>query len=143
MYKATLLDGVTEVAVKVQRPGILSEIALDLHLLRLLAPLQVKISNAVRNRRTAQEDVDVAIALVDEWGRGFVAEVDYRLEARNTKLFLEAMQARKLDAITAPAIVDSLSTDRVIVTQWMDGTRLDIDASPDVPRYESASADNS
>ena len=43
VYKATLKDG-REVAIKVQRPEVLGEIALDLYLLRLLAPLQVTIS---------------------------------------------------------------------------------------------------
>ena len=38
VYKGTLPDG-RVVAVKVQRPGILSEIALDLYILRLLAPV--------------------------------------------------------------------------------------------------------
>ena len=38
VYKGTLPDG-RVVAVKVQRPGILSEIALDLCILRLLAPV--------------------------------------------------------------------------------------------------------
>ena len=40
MYRGTLLDG-RSVAVKVQRPGVLAEICLDLYVLRLLAPLQV------------------------------------------------------------------------------------------------------
>ena len=40
VYRGELLDG-KAVAVKVQRPAILDAIALDLHILRLLAPLQV------------------------------------------------------------------------------------------------------
>lgn len=66
VYKATLLNG-KEVAIKVQRPNILSEIALDLYLLRLLTPLQVRISNAVNKVKTTQDDIDLALALVDEW----------------------------------------------------------------------------
>ena len=46
VYKGVLKDGRT-VAVKVQRPSILDEIALDLYLLRLLTPLQTRVSNAV------------------------------------------------------------------------------------------------
>ena len=133
VYKGTLLDGRT-VAVKVQRPNVLSEIALDLHLLRILAPIQVKLSNALRKRRTEQSDIDVALSLVDEWGRGFVAEVDYRLEANNQKQFIQAMKNRNLNAITAPAVIDEYSGPKVLVTEWVDGTRLDRDASPDVPR---------
>ena len=51
-------------------------------MLRLLTPLQVRVSNAVNKVPTAKEDIDTALALVDEWGRGFVNEVDYEAEAR-------------------------------------------------------------
>jgi predicted unusual protein kinase regulating ubiquinone biosynthesis (AarF/ABC1/UbiB family) len=68
----------------------------------------------VNRRKTDPKDVEVALALVDEWGRGFVAEVDYRLEAKNTMDFIAAMQFRGLNAVTAPQIVDELSTSKVI-----------------------------
>lgn len=133
VYRATMKDG-TEVAVKVQRPNILNEIALDLYLLRLLTPIQVFVSNWVNKQKTAQSDIDSALGLVDEWGRGFVNEVDYRLEAVNTKQFLASMIERQLDAVTAPRVIDALSVDKILTTEWMEGTRLDSDASPDVPR---------
>ena len=134
VYKAKLKDG-RVVAVKIQRPQILAEIALDLYLLRLLTPLQVRISNAINKLPTEQADIDVAIALVDEWGRGFVAEVDYLSEAENTRSFAVAMEKRGLNAaVTSPAVVDELTRSCVIVTEWVDGTRLDRDSSPDVPR---------
>eukprot|EP01035_Chromulina_nebulosa_P017905 gene17905-23525_t len=133
VYKAKLKNG-KEVAVKVQRPKIINEIALDLYVLRLITPLQVKISNLIGKRKTSQGDIDVGLSLVDEWGRGFVAEIDYKLEAKNGKDFAIAMQEKGLNAVTSPAVVDELSGNRVLVTEWMDGTRLDKDASPDVPR---------
>lgn len=134
VYKGTLLNGM-EVAIKVQRPQILGEIALDLYLLRLLTPFQVRLSNAINRVKTTQDDIDLAVSLVDEWGRGFVAEVDYRLEAKNAKNFIDAMRNRGLSyVVTAPGVVDELSGPRVIVTEWVQGTRLDVDASPDVPR---------
>lgn len=133
VYRGRLIDG-RDVAVKVQRPNILREIALDLYILRLITPLQVRISNAIGKRKTDQADIDVALSLVDEWGRGFVAEVDYQLEAKNGKDFCEAMKSRGLNAVTAPEVIDEYSGRRVLLTRWMDGTRLDKDASPDVPR---------
>ena len=134
VYRGTLRDSQKDVAVKVQRPGILGEIALDLYVLRLLTPIQTKLQNAVNRQKTTQEDIDTAVSLVDEWGRGFVAETDYRLEARNTVQFEEAMRMRKLDAVCAPAVVEDLVRDKVLVTEWVEGTRLDRDASDDVPR---------
>ena len=44
------------------------------------------------------------------------------------------MKARGLDAVCAPVVVERLVRDTVLVTEWVDGSRLDSDASPDVPR---------
>lgn len=70
VYKGVLAANGKEVAVKVQRPGILAEIALDLYILRLLSPVQTILQNAANGIKTDQADIDLAIALVDEWGRG-------------------------------------------------------------------------
>jgi hypothetical protein len=134
VYRGTLAETGQEVAVKVQRPGILAEIALDLHVLRILTPIQTVLQNAVNGVATTQEDIDTAVALVDEWGRGFVAETDYRLEADNTRRFEQAMRQRGLEAVCAPPVIEELVRDKVLVTEWVAGTRLDRDASPDVPR---------
>ena len=135
VYRGTLKDeNRTSVAVKVQRPGILAEIALDLYVLRLITPIQTILQNTINGVKTAPEDIDVAIQLVDEWGRGFVAETDYKLEAKNTIEFEASMRARGLDAVCAPTVVPELVRDTVLVTEWVEGTRLDRDASPDVPR---------
>jgi len=44
------------------------------------------------------------------------------------------MVERGLGAVTSPTVVDNLSTNCVLTTEWVAGTRLDLDASPDVPR---------
>ena len=134
VYRGTLAATGQDVAVKVQRPGILAEIALDLHVLRLLTPIQTILQNAANGIKTTPEDIETAVALVDEWGRGFVAETDYRLEAQNTINFEKAMRERGLDTVCAPPVVEDLVRDKVLVTEWVEGTRLDRDASPDVPR---------
>jgi len=134
VYRGVLAANGKEVAVKVQCPGILSEIALDLYILRLLSPIQTTLQNTINGAKTDQADIDLAVALVDEWGRGFVAETDYRLEADNTRNFEAAMRKRGLDAVCAPTVVSELTRDKVLVTEWVTGTRLDRDASPDVPR---------
>jgi predicted unusual protein kinase regulating ubiquinone biosynthesis (AarF/ABC1/UbiB family) len=107
---------------------------LDLYILRQFTPIQTRLQNAANRVATSKEDIDLAVALVDEWGRGFVAETDYRLEARNTMDFQAAMEKRNLDAVCAPIVVPELVRDKVLVTEWVQGTRLDLDASPDVPR---------
>ena len=55
-------------------------------------------------------------------------------QARNTIDFGASMKARGLDAVCAPTVVEDLVRDTVLVTEWVDGTRLDRDASSDVPR---------
>ena len=44
------------------------------------------------------------------------------------------MERRGLGAVTSPSVVRELSTSCLLTTEWVDGTRLDLDASPDVPR---------
>ena len=74
------------------------------------------------------------VGLVDEWGRGFVDELDYLREATNGKRFLAAMQARGLDAVTTSEVVDELSSNRILVTKWVDGERLAKSTEDDVGR---------
>jgi predicted unusual protein kinase regulating ubiquinone biosynthesis (AarF/ABC1/UbiB family) len=126
--------GGADVAVEVQRPGILGEIALNLHVLRLLTPIQTRLQNAINSRLTGPGDIEQGLSLVDEWGRGFVTETDYRLEARITAQFEAAMKKRGLDAVCAPMVVGGLVRDKVLMTEWVEGTRLERDASDDVPR---------
>jgi len=133
VYRATLKDG-REVAVKVQRPNVLPSIGLDLYVMRKLAPLQTVVSNKLSGMTTEPADVDLAYSLVDEWGKGLVAEVDYLLEAENTVQFSKAMLSRGLHAVISPEVVTELCTQKIMVTQWITGTRLDRDCSADVPR---------
>ena len=44
------------------------------------------------------------------------------------------MRKRGLDAVCAPTVVEGLVRDKVLTTEWVAGTRLDKDASDDVPR---------
>ncbi|GMI36531.1 hypothetical protein TeGR_g15210, partial [Tetraparma gracilis] len=66
VYKATPRGG-EPAAVKVQRPNVLNEIALDLFIVREFAPLYAKITRATTDLQ----------GLADEWGRGFIQELDY------------------------------------------------------------------
>ena len=96
--------------------------------------IQTRISNAVNKIPTDDGDIQVALDLVDEWGRGFVAEVDYLEEAKKQIEFTEAMARRGLNAVTAPTVVNEYSSSKVLVTGWVEGTRLDRDGGADVPR---------
>jgi len=116
--------GGREVAVKVQRPDMLEAISLDLMILRSFAPLL---------RRSLGLNSDVA-GLVDEWGRGFVAELDYRTEGVRAVEFAEAMRRRNIDTVTSAEPALGLSTGQVLVSEWMEGERLEQSSSEDVAK---------
>ena len=122
VYKATLKDG-REVAIKVQRPNIMKQIALDMHLLREFAPIA---------KRTFNLNTDT-VGTVDAWGAGFVDELNYEQEALNGKMFMEKIQNTPLkEVVIAPKVVDEISTSKVLVTEWIDGERLDKSSSEDI-----------
>ena len=122
VYKATMKDG-REVAVKVQRPNIMNQIALDMHLLREFAPVA---------KRTFNLNTDT-VGTVDAWGSGFVDELDYVQEAENGKYFMTRIQETPLkDVVMAPTIIDELTTPQVLVSEWIDGERLDKSSSEDI-----------
>ena len=111
------------VAVKVQRPGIVEQIALDMHLIREVAgPL----------KRVFNLNTDI-VGVVDAWGEGFVDELDYVEEAVNAKSFAEGISRTPLSGVVfAPPVVDELTTRKVLTTEWVVGERLDRSAKEDV-----------
>jgi predicted unusual protein kinase regulating ubiquinone biosynthesis (AarF/ABC1/UbiB family) len=112
-----------EVAVKVQRPNIMNQIALDMHLIREVAPIV---------KRTFNLNTDF-VGIVDTWGVGFVDELDYIEEAINGKSFTESIQQTPLSGVVfAPPVVDELTTRRVLTTEWVVGERLDKSAKEDI-----------
>ena len=127
VYQGYIAETGQTVAIKLQRPNVLAEIALDLYIVQnILLPLYKLIpANANSNLEP----------LIQEWGRGFIAELDYRQEAKTTIQFNQAMQERQLDTILmAPNVV--WYTERVLMTEWVFGKRLDqLDDPKLVPRY--------
>jgi len=124
VYRGRLRESGTEVAVKVQRPYVLSDVSMDLYMMRSLAPLWKK-----------SQDINTdLVGLVDAWGTGFVNELDYRAEANYTKEFSKAMKARGLGSVFAPEVVDELSSTHVLTTKWVEGERLSDSDASDVPR---------
>lgn len=123
VYKTRLLSTGQDVAIKVQRPDITTQIALDMYLLREFAGPAKQIFNLNTN----------TTGTVDVWGAGFVDELDYLQEATNAGIFSEKITKTPLsDVVFAPAVVDDYTTGKVLVTEWVDGVRLDESDSADV-----------
>jgi len=111
------------VAVKVQRPNIMNQIALDMHLIRDVAPFM---------KRTFNLNTDF-VGVVDTWGAGFVDELDYIEEAINAKTFMEGIEQTPLSGVVfSPPVVDELTTRKVLTTEWIVGERLDKSGKEDV-----------
>ena len=111
VYKGTLYDG-TEVAVKVQRPGVAASISLDVLVLRQLA-------KQLRAWRKLNTDLPL---LIDEWATSLFKELDYRQEAENGTRFRELYS--HLEGVYVPKMYTELTTKRVLVMEWVNGERL-------------------
>ena len=119
VYKGTWRNDsgeLEEVAVKVQRPGALVAISLDVGIIRVFA-------EPWRQWNNLNSDLE---GLVDEWGRRFIAELDYEAEATNGENFAAAMAARSDlgGVVSAAPVFRQASTRRVLTTGWIDGVRL-------------------
>ncbi|GIM09389.1 hypothetical protein Vretimale_13253, partial [Volvox reticuliferus] len=124
VYRGTLRPelGGEDVAVKVQRPGVLEQVALDLLIMRRLA---------VQLKETLQMNTDWA-AVIDAWAVRFFHELDYRREAANAALFKQQMADAGVDGITVAAVRTDLSTDYVLTTDWVEGEKLSESNATDV-----------
>lgn len=112
VYKGRLRVGGQTVAVKVQRPGVREQISLDVHILRQALWL-------LRRLRKLNSDLP---ALLDEWACSLFRELDYRREAANGTRF-KALYGR-LDGVFVPDMYEELTTQRVLIMEWVEGRRL-------------------
>ncbi|WP_084514805.1 ABC1 kinase family protein [Nocardia acidivorans] len=110
VYKARLADG-RSVAVKVQYPDIDAALLADLRNLRTVLSVYRFVHSAFD-----------ATAFLDEFEARVREELDYRIEARNTRLLGDAYRGHPF--IRIPEVVRELSSRRVIVTEWLDGQPL-------------------
>ena len=94
-----------------------------MHLLREIAPVV---------KRTFNLNSDT-VGTVDAWGTGFVDELDYLQEARNAEDFSARIVDTPLsDVVFAPNVVNEFTTQSVLVSEWVEGERLDESEQSDV-----------
>lgn len=113
VYRARLHSGEL-VAVKVQRPYLVSKLSLDLYIIRWIAgwiapvlPLNLGYSLP---------------ATVDEFGSKLFEEIDYLNEGRNCERF--ARYFANDDDVYVPSIFWKYSARRVLTLEWIDGIKL-------------------
>ena len=113
VHYAVLKDG-TQVVTKVQRPKIADMMREDLVLLRKLASLLSAVSDSDEEGSVdLQEVIDELAAVTEE-------ELDFRVEAENTKFFKENCLEED-SKILCPTIIDELTTERIMTMTYVDG----------------------
>ncbi|CAE7318086.1 unnamed protein product [Symbiodinium sp. CCMP2456] len=114
VYRGTLTDG-TEVAVKVQRPGLAELVGLDFYVLRRIFSTVNAVLGATRSSEIAQ-------SVLDEVGDGLFAELDFVQEARHSELF-QSLYGEKCPDVVVPEVVWSRTSTRVLTTTWLHGRK--------------------
>ena len=154
VYRGTLRSNGQAVAVKVQRPGVREQIAMDVFILRNLLALIREWRKVNRcalcqcsrgshaadmlgaQRHTGEDNLQQLScpheladsvrsnlpALLDEWAGSLFRELDYRQEADNGARFKALYGA--LDRVFVPGMHRDLTTQRVLVMEWVTGRRL-------------------
>jgi ubiquinone biosynthesis protein len=112
VHRAQLPDG-HNVVVKIQRPGILKIIQVDLKILRHLATLTEK--------HMEEWELQQPTMIVDEFSRMIDKELDYSLEAAHMERF--ASQFADEETIHVPEVFHKLSSQRVLTMEYVEGIK--------------------
>jgi predicted unusual protein kinase regulating ubiquinone biosynthesis (AarF/ABC1/UbiB family) len=107
VYRATLHDG-RDVAVKVQYPGVAEAVETDLRNAAVLLPLVKRLAPGLD-----------AKAILGELRDRIGEELDYELEAQHHRRVARAF--RDHPYILVPEVVTSMSTRRVLITEFVAG----------------------
>jgi predicted unusual protein kinase regulating ubiquinone biosynthesis (AarF/ABC1/UbiB family) len=108
VYRARLRDDGRDVAVKVQYPGVAQAVRADLQNLGLIMRVAKRIAPGMDTKAMTRE---IRERLTDE--------LDYEHEAQSHRAFERAWRDHPF--IYVPPVVTSLSGERVLVSEWVDG----------------------
>jgi predicted unusual protein kinase regulating ubiquinone biosynthesis (AarF/ABC1/UbiB family) len=108
VYRAKLMDGRT-VAVKVQYPGVAAAVRADMQNLGMILRVAKRIAPGMDPKAIGTEIRD----RIEE-------ELDYELEAQNQRALARIFKGHPF--IVVPAVVTSLSRERVLVSEFVEGT---------------------
>ena len=118
VHRAVLRNG-RAVAVKVQRPNIRDEIAADIEALE-------DIAEFVDKHTEAGERVQFT-AMLDEFRRSMLRELDYLQEAQHLRTFRHNLA--QFDLLIVPEPVEDYTTSRVLTMDYISGRKI-TDLSP-------------
>jgi len=107
VHRATLPDG-RPVAVKIQYPGVAKALRADMQ----NAGMILRLAKAIAPGLDAK-------AAAEELKERVLEELDYEYEAQNQRTFARGYRGHPF--IYVPDVISRLTTERVLVTEWVDG----------------------
>ena len=110
VHRATSLDGET-LACKLQYPDMQSAVEADLKQLGVLFAIRRQFDPAIDTRE-----------IIKEIGARMREELDYCREAKHIALYRDMLKDEEL--IRVPHVVASVSTERLLTMDWLDGSRM-------------------
>ncbi len=113
VHVATLHDG-AKVAVKVERPDIISKTQADLRIIQDTA-------RVVENRSKTAANLDLE-GISRQFAKGVINELDYRNESYHTRRLADNMQG--MAGIAVPKVYAELSSARVLTEEFVSGVKL-------------------
>jgi predicted unusual protein kinase regulating ubiquinone biosynthesis (AarF/ABC1/UbiB family) len=111
VHRATTVDG-DDVAVKIQYPGVAEAVETDLRNAMLLLPLVKRLAPGID-----------AKALAAEMRERIGEELDYELEAQNQRRIERLLRGHPF--VRVPRVHTSISTRRVLVSEYVEGQRFE------------------
>ena len=117
-HYGVLKDG-TRVVTKVQRPLIAEMMRKDFILLKNLAGML----NTIAEGEDDHEDAIDLLSVIEELEKVTDEELDFRIEAANTKFFKENCVDDD-DRISCPTVIDELTTERLFTMTFVDGCSI-------------------
>lgn len=109
VHRATTSDG-QEVAVKFQLPDARELFEQDSRVFKTFAGLLAPLVKEIDIKQVTDQLIDMTIE-----------ELDFTREAKNLAVFSSKIH---LPGIKIPRLIESLSTGRIMVTEWIDGVKL-------------------
>jgi ubiquinone biosynthesis protein len=113
VHRATLFSG-DQVVVKIQRPGIQTQMKADLGVMQ-------RVAGVATNRSDGLRAIDLE-GMIEQFSVSVLAELDLLGEAYNTIRLTENMAA--LEGVHIPRIYPELLTSRVMVMEYIDGVKI-------------------
>ena len=114
VHYGVLRDG-TKVVTKVQRPLIAEMMQKDFDLLKSLGGL---LGGGSSSSDSGSDTMDL-VTIIEEFEKVTKEELDFRIEAANTKFFREVVLSD--GTVTCPRVIDELTTERIFTMTYVDG----------------------